>query len=569
MRVVCDNCGAVYKIADSKLVKDVNKATCKRCGHKIIIYRPGNEATPAKTIPAPPPDDQDERTVIKNVPDLEKLNSSQSVPSIGSLTAELRAISVPGLKSPAPSAPPAVLGPAPPVSKPAMPAVPPPPPAAPAPLAGGAGGAAPSVPVAPPPPVVKPAVGIPPSDSPRTQVYKGPGPAPAAAPSPAPSVPPAGPKTPVVPPAVAKPAAPAPRPPAGPRPVVPPPPGAPAARPGPAVPPAEPVTAPGMPKVATKTAAVPAPGGAAALGAVAFVGAVGLVGAVVAVLAPGPIHAVALGMAGFGAGGALFISLLSDRGRKSDKTPLALILALVIGAAIAGMAFARSQGEPAPEPAPAVADPGPDAFGPSVVTPPAPTGQEDAPTPAEETPADPDGLSDEERAKVREFSSGDIAGLGRESESEPEPTPEPVREARRDPTPAPRAEPTPKPEKEPRNEMLSSGPAKPEPKPERKTEKKPKDDKPSLFVVDTIIRSSADIKRCIGVERARGTEVDGKIYMKFTIEPEGTVKRARVTTSRFQGTSLDKCLSREVNALKFPPFNGTAQTVSYALLVGS
>ncbi len=117
--------------------------------------------------------------------------------------------------------------------------------------------------------------------------------------------------------------------------------------------------------------------------------------------------------------------------------------------------------------------------------------------------------------------------------------------------------------------MLSSGPATPSSRTTKKKETKAKDDKPSLFVVDTIIRSSADVKRCIGVERARGTEVDGKIYMKFTIEPGGTVKRARVTTSRFQGTSLDKCLSREVNALRFPPFDGTAQTVSYALLVGS
>ncbi len=563
MRVVCDNCGAVYKIADSKLVKDVNKATCKRCGHKIIIYRPGNEATPAKPAPPPPQDDQDERTVIKNVPDLEKLNSSQSVPSIGSLTAELRAISVPGIKAPAASPTPAVLGPAP--TAPKAPPIPPKPPAPPAQALGAGAPAAPAAPAVPiqPPPVVKPAgPGIPPSDSPRTQVYKGPGPAAPPAPKPpslpsVPTVPPAGPKTPAVSSAKAGAA----RPPVpGPRPVVPPP------APGPAIPPPGPVTAPGMPKVATKTAAVPAPGGAAALGAVAFAGAVGLVGCVAAVLAPPPIHAVGLGMAGFGAGGALFISLLSDRGRKSDKTALALLLALIIGGAIGGMAFARGQAEPEPAPVAQPDPPAADAFGPSVVTPPAPTGQEDAPTPEDEA-ADPDGLSAEEREKVREFSSGDIAGLGREEE--PEATPEPVRETRPEPTPEPRAEPTPKPKEEPRNEMLSSGPAKPQPKTEKKTEKKPKDDKPSLFVVDTIIRSSADIKRCIGVERARGTEVDGKIYMKFTIEPEGTVKRARVTTSRFQGTSLDKCLSREVNALKFPPFNGTAQTVSYALLVGS
>ena len=39
MRVVCDNCGASYRIPDHKLVKEVNKATCRKCGEAIIIRR--------------------------------------------------------------------------------------------------------------------------------------------------------------------------------------------------------------------------------------------------------------------------------------------------------------------------------------------------------------------------------------------------------------------------------------------------------------------------------------------------------------------------------------------------
>ena len=38
-RIVCGECGAVYKIPTAKLVKEVNKATCKRCGHKMIIRK--------------------------------------------------------------------------------------------------------------------------------------------------------------------------------------------------------------------------------------------------------------------------------------------------------------------------------------------------------------------------------------------------------------------------------------------------------------------------------------------------------------------------------------------------
>ena len=36
MRVVCENCGATYKIPESKLVKEVNKATCRKCGFRMM-----------------------------------------------------------------------------------------------------------------------------------------------------------------------------------------------------------------------------------------------------------------------------------------------------------------------------------------------------------------------------------------------------------------------------------------------------------------------------------------------------------------------------------------------------
>jgi len=55
MRVVCDNCGAIYKIPDGKLVKAVNKATCRTCGHRMMIPRQGHEAE----------FDDEERTLIK------------------------------------------------------------------------------------------------------------------------------------------------------------------------------------------------------------------------------------------------------------------------------------------------------------------------------------------------------------------------------------------------------------------------------------------------------------------------------------------------------------------------
>ena len=40
MKVVCDSCGAVYRVPDAKLVKPINKATCRQCGFKMLIPRP-------------------------------------------------------------------------------------------------------------------------------------------------------------------------------------------------------------------------------------------------------------------------------------------------------------------------------------------------------------------------------------------------------------------------------------------------------------------------------------------------------------------------------------------------
>ena len=44
MRVICDKCGASYKISDDRLTRDVNKATCRKCGEPIYIRRPNAEA---------------------------------------------------------------------------------------------------------------------------------------------------------------------------------------------------------------------------------------------------------------------------------------------------------------------------------------------------------------------------------------------------------------------------------------------------------------------------------------------------------------------------------------------
>ena len=56
MKVICDNCRAVYKIPDEKLIKPVNKASCRQCGHRMLIPRPRRDADP------------NERTLVTAVP---------------------------------------------------------------------------------------------------------------------------------------------------------------------------------------------------------------------------------------------------------------------------------------------------------------------------------------------------------------------------------------------------------------------------------------------------------------------------------------------------------------------
>ena len=184
MKVVCDNCQAVYKIADHKLVKEINRATCKRCGHKIIIFQ-HNPASARSTLKGnvSPVTEGASAASAASAEDIEKLAqmTNGGLPSLGSLTKELRAISGPAATPAAVSTP---IGPG------MGPAVPPAGPATPPtgnkipglnpPLGNTtstdsvtpSNGASQSLPTNP----GSSAPGIPASESPDTRVYRGPAP---------------------------------------------------------------------------------------------------------------------------------------------------------------------------------------------------------------------------------------------------------------------------------------------------------------------------------------------------------------------------------------------------------
>ena len=53
MRVDCENCGAQYKIPSHKLVKEVNKATCRKCGHRMLIKKTSEGSAPSPSPSSP------------------------------------------------------------------------------------------------------------------------------------------------------------------------------------------------------------------------------------------------------------------------------------------------------------------------------------------------------------------------------------------------------------------------------------------------------------------------------------------------------------------------------------
>ena len=140
MRVVCDNCGATYNIPEHKLTKEVNKATCRKCGHRMLIRRPAS----GRVLPP-----SEEKTQITDIP---VNNGSPDVDE------ERPTVVVDAVQEPAPAAPRPAHAPGPVRARQSAPAVP----------------ATPAAPVQAPAPAPAPVA---------QPVYAAPAPAPAAAPA--------------------------------------------------------------------------------------------------------------------------------------------------------------------------------------------------------------------------------------------------------------------------------------------------------------------------------------------------------------------------------------------------
>ena len=88
-----------------------------------------------------------------------------------------------------------------------------------------------------------------------------------------------------------------------------------------------------------------------------------------------------------------------------------------------------------------------------------------------------------------------------------------------------------------------------------------------LTVVDTMIRSNMSVKRCFFNEKQESGEMPRRVNVRFTVLNSGRVSSARVTTDQYKGGNLDSCLGRAFKVIQFPPFEGEAKSMTYPFVL--
>lgn len=238
------------------------------------------------------------------------------------------------------------------------------------------------------------------------------------------------------------------------------------------------------------------------------------------------LRIVGTALALFGSALGFLVLLTGSRGRQPANTAVSVLLAVIVaGIGVGGVIAAGQAMMP--------------------VTPAAPPVTTVAPTPAP-APAD-DGASD----------------LLAEEEPEPEPEADPEPAA----APAPRAAPAPVPVRGTGRDVApASTPAPaPAPAPPPPPERTGPPIEPGI--IETIVTSNERVKRCYMDEKQRSGTLPRQIKMIFTVQPTGSVSKARVTTAEYKGSDLDICLGGAFRSLIFPPFEGEPYATGYVIRI--
>lgn len=574
MRVLCDNCGTTYKIPDHKLSREVNRATCKKCGHLMVIrVAPTIAAAPAQQ---PVGEQEEERTLVTSLAEVERRardvaaaagqlepNTARVQPVEETEETESAALYY-GEAQPSP-APPALMRSVPP---------------------------APLVMPAPPPIDDDLSDALSPDADQATQEEPAPPPLPPPTRAPARAAPPPAASAPV------------------PHPV------APAA------------VAPSQPS-ATRPTSKPAHDPSGDLTMVLMGSLLGIGGALILAfnLHGNPVlRFLGLVVALLGSLASLLVVLTSNRGRKPAGVVLSLFLSTFLAVAIAGAAYviipssqgptligelarALTEGAPTRPPEPAAAPPPVEVSAAPVapvapIEPPAPVEPPAAPeatgldskldsllatTPAAATPTTTPPVATtattptttaaptptapasttQPKAPTAPASTTTARTSTPSSSATPTTTTPSATSSRTSSTPSStssRTTSTPS----STSSRTSSTPSSTSTSAPTSTASAPASTPKSTLnttVVDTMLRSNSGVKKCFGEEKKRAGSLPTKITVKLQIMPTGRVSSAAVKEAAFAGSELDGCLSDAIKAIQFPPFEGDPMGMSYPFIL--
>jgi predicted Zn finger-like uncharacterized protein len=527
MRVVCDNCGASYKIPETKLVKEVNKATCRKCGHRMLIRKAGDGDGATQQM--------DENPYLSTAGS-EEFRSAIAAAAAGVPRVDNAARSEWEEEDPTHIAQ---------LDDHGEPIPPPPPPvprrgAASASLAGHSG-----------PSAAVPSAAVPAAASPAASARPAPAPSPVSMPRPA---------APVAPPAVA------------------------IHSPGPVAP-----AVPMPPSVAHS--ASPAPPAAAAfdpsgdLSLIGFGVVVAAVGGLLLAVADGGflLRFAALFLALWGTLTSLFVVVTGSRGRRKASVVLSTVLGTlfavvgsgaVIGAksgADALSAFSSNLGELATAElateAPAEAPAAP--LGTLFAEEPAaeePAAEEPAAEPVAELAPEPEPEPEPKaEPKAEPEPKAKEPGVDRDSAYVAPPS-EPARSSSSSSSGSSSAKASTSTSSSSTSSSskgsTASAPAEP-----ATTGSSSKSAMSSLppTVVDTMVKSNQAVKKCMYQEFKRSDGNLGSVTVRFKVLSSGKVSSASVISSRYKGTELDTCMTAALYTVTFPSFDGDAQSFDITL----
>ena len=90
-------------------------------------------------------------------------------------------------------------------------------------------------------------------------------------------------------------------------------------------------------------------------------------------------------------------------------------------------------------------------------------------------------------------------------------------------------------------------------------------------LIDTVIRKNMNqLRYCYQRELTKNPGLEGKIIVKFTIAPDGSVSRSGIKTSSMGNSDVETCLTERFKRFKFPePKGGGVVIVSYPFVFGS